>query len=157
MRNDDEKDRLTRLEVNKPVDRQAEIKERVPLDEQGLLDYYDTDPGYVYRFVNDSPGRIDRFLRAGWVLEEGDTLSTYRKKGAGLESQKSSGIWRTVNYKPNARCKEAVLMKLPKELYDEDQMRKIDRLSTLQDEIDQKGVIVQNQRLSNAPNMARRR
>lgn len=107
----------------------TEIKERVPLYKQNALDFFHREPGYRYRYVNDSYGRIDRFLRAGWAIVEGNAGDTYSGKGrSDIEGQKGSQIWRVVNFDKEAVTKNAVLMRIQEEFYNEDQKAKADRV-----------------------------
>lgn len=50
--------------------RANERKQRIPLsgDARNILAIQNKDPNYVYRWVNDKPGRIERFKLAGYEL-----------------------------------------------------------------------------------------
>jgi hypothetical protein len=83
--------------------------------------------GYIRRFVNEEIGAVEAYEEAGYslVYEKGADAS---EKRAGTESQMGSVVRRVVNKDPNASTKTAVLMEIPKELYDEDQREKSARL-----------------------------
>ena len=82
-----------------------------------ILAVKDQDPNYVYRWINDTPGRLERFKAAGYepvtaTLEVGD-------KAVDRNSKLGSVITRSVG-----GVLTAVLMRIPKEWYDEDQAAK---------------------------------
>ncbi len=124
------------------LNRNSDKKERVALHKQRTLDFFDKEPGFEYRYVNDVYGRIEMFLKAGWSLVEGDVHATYSGKGREVESQKSGHIWRVVNKGDRAVSKDAVLMKIPKEYYDSDQAEKIDRVYEAEKQLDPNGKIL---------------
>lgn len=115
------------VKVNRePRDKQLSSS-RISLRDQkySTLDYFGKDPNFHYRWVNDKYGRIPAFLRAGWQIVEGNTDDTY--SGAGhnkIEGQRNGQLWRSVNSQIDATSKDAVLMKIPKELFEEDQKAK---------------------------------
>lgn len=118
-----------------------EKRSRVPMYKQNALEFMDMKPGFRYRFVNDVYGRIDRFMRAGWDFVEGNTADTYSGKGRGIEAQKSSQIWRTVNNNKDASSYDAVLMCIPIEFYNQDQVDKADRILEDEKRLDKDGLI----------------
>lgn len=74
-------------------------------------------PGFKRRFVNDVPGRIDRFRDSGWEVAE---------KDGGIDSRfagKLGGAQTDGNIHGNT-----VLMEIPEEFYHEDQQAKSDRI-----------------------------
>lgn len=120
----DTKARADIADRQRPINRKEDKKARVPLYMQKSLAYFDPEPGYVYRFVNDVHGRISSFLRGGWSIVEGDNTDTFAGKGREEASQKSSQIWRTVNKGSDASSRDAVLMRIEEHLYNEDQLVK---------------------------------
>lgn len=112
-------------------------KERVPLYNQKALMYTDKEPGYTYRMVNDTPGRIQRFLKAGWELVKGAVEDTYSGKGRKEASSQGSYITRTVD--PNHQYSEGHLMRIRTELYEQDQLAKEAALDRLEEELDANG------------------
>ena len=113
--------------------------ERVPLHKQRLFEGQ-TRPGYVRRFVNDSPGRIDSFILAGWTIVSGDSAVTHDGLSH-VESQLGSGIHRVVNKGINAESRVAYLMEIPEELYNEDQMAKQLKIDKTEEAFDQEGIL----------------
>lgn len=96
-------------------------QKRVPMHQRQPLSVMNRDPNFEYRVVNDKPGRIDRFKLAGWVVDEDTTVGD---KIAG----KASGMG-SVTTAPVGGGTTGVIMKIPKELYAEDQaykQRKVD-------------------------------
>lgn len=123
----------------RPLDREKDKAERIPMHMQRSLSFINREPGYRYRFVNDVYGRISMFLKASWTIVEGDSSQTYAGKGREEASQKNGQVWRTVNNGTGANCREAVLMRIPDELYDEDQMAKIDAIMANEARLDPEG------------------
>ena len=111
-------------------------KERTPVNGmRDILTVKGKDPNYEYRFVLDIPGRIQRFNDGGWEvvtddLEVGQKAVDSPKGKVGSAITKHAGSGRTY-----------VLMRIPKEWYDEDQMAKQDRVDamerTMQEELRQ--------------------
>jgi len=134
----------------RPVSREADRKARVPLHLQQTLSYFDREPGFTYRFVNDNHGRISNFLKAGWEIVEGDSSSTFSGKGREVETQKSSQVWRTVNRGTDASTRDAVLMKIPTELYEEDQTAKVSQVAANEARLDPDGKLKSARRFGSA-------
>lgn len=85
-----------------------ERRERIPLGVPRSRMAADTRPGYVRRWVNDTPGRIAAAEKAGYEhVTEGDQK---RSINAGVNEDGS--------------VMRAHLMEIPKEFYDEDQAAK---------------------------------
>lgn len=93
---------------------------RVPLHEQrrNRLTFNNQDPNYVYRVVNDVDNRIEQFKTAGYEVVQhetkvGDTavVDGNISLGSGARVHVGSG-------------RHAVLMRIPRELYEEDQAAK---------------------------------
>lgn len=84
------------------------------------------EPGYVYRIVNDTPGRVADLKSRGYELATGDeTFSSTLDEATTIGSVKSKHVGGGVN---------AVLMRIPQEWYDEDQKMKQEHI----DKIEQK-------------------
>ena len=98
--------------------RTPERKSRVPVSgNRDILTISNQEAGYVYRWVNDSPGRIEMFKQGGWELvthntEVGDrTADTSR----GTDSLVTKAVGNDIT---------AYAMRIKKEWYDEDQAAK---------------------------------
>ena len=109
-------------EAKKSADAKARI--RTPLGtKRDILSVQNPEEGYVYRIVNDTPGRINRFKEAGYELVEDAQLGTSHVDG----NQASQGIVS----KDVGKGVTAVVMRQRDEFYKEDQaekQRKIDEL-----------------------------
>lgn len=136
-------------EVNRE---KADKKVRVPLYEQKSLDFFDKEDGFVYRYVNDLYGRIAAFQRAGWEIVEGDVCSTFAGKGREIEQQRNSQVWRVVNNDKNAPCKDAVLMRIPVDLYQLDQAAKTKQVLDAEKAMDPTGKIRSARKFGGAGN-----
>lgn len=81
------------------------------------------DDNFVYRIVNDTPGRVADMRSRGYELADGDeSFSSTLDEASTVGSVKSKHVGGGVN---------AVLMRIPKEWYAEDQAMKqehIDRI-----------------------------
>ena len=115
--------RMTEMhEAKKSADAKARI--RTPLGaKRDILSVQNPEEGYVYRIVNDTPGRINRFKEAGYELVEDAQLGTSHVDG----NQASQGIVS----KYVGKGVTAVVMRQRDEFYKEDQaekQRKIDEL-----------------------------
>lgn len=110
MANPSEKKRVKRTPVGGPRD---------------ILTVRDKDPNYEYRFILDVPGRIQRFLEGGWepVQEDLEVGQKTVDRGSNLGSvvTKAGGAGQTL-----------VLMRIPKEWYDEDQKAKMEAIDALE-------------------------
>ena len=95
--------------------------ERVPLVSRNIL----TAPqrhGYVRRFVNNEPGRINGFKAAGYEIVQGDAQIGDPKIGKGLLPGSAVAM-------PVGGGQNAVLMEIKQEYYDEDQKVKQDKIT----------------------------
>ena len=98
--------------------------ERVPLHEQrNKLTVSNRDPNFVYRWVNDSDERIAKFKAAGY---EAVTHETQVGDPAVESGQNKTG---SVVTKHVGGKTTAVLMRIPKEWYEEDQRTKQEELN----------------------------
>ncbi len=110
--------KLTKSEETKAV---PERPRRIPVSgPRDILTVQDKDPNYVYRMVNDIDDRIERFKLGGYEIvtsehEIGmpsvDRASRTGKFGSAITKNVGGGV-------------TAVLMRIPKEFWDEDQAAK---------------------------------
>jgi hypothetical protein len=110
-----------------PRDR-SEIQEarpkRVPLHEQRDQLSTSQKTGFVRRWVNDVPGRVDKFLRAGY------TIVTDKNVAVGVEGVTSgnnslgSGATKNVGRTRSGDGTQAILMETTVEQYEADQKAK---------------------------------
>lgn len=101
--------------------RQARPK-RTPIGRRNVLTVNERDPQFTYRWVNDEDGRLGVFEEAGYTAVREPTSVGDPK--AGDASQLGSVV-----RKPVGGGKSAVLMKIPKEFYSEDQAAKEARIA----------------------------
>ena len=110
-------------EVNVP-ERTGRPK-RIPLGTRNVL----TAPkrkGYVRRWVNDTPDRIDAFIAAGYEVVR-DNIPTGDPK-AGEDSPVGTAVSKSVGLGT-----KAVLMEIPQDWYDEDQEKRQSELKVQED------------------------
>jgi hypothetical protein len=112
------KERPTRTPVSGPRD---------------VLTVADKDPNYVYRWVNDTVGRIDRYLAGGYefVQQAGEIGQKTVDRASRLGSVVTRSVGGTVT---------GVLMRIPREWYDEDQEAKQDQIDSLEDSMRQEAM-----------------
>lgn len=91
---------------------------RSPLDKANKLTVKGKDPNYCYRIVNDIDDRVNDFLDAGWELDISDEIRVGASK---VESTSKLGKVREI---PVGGAQKAVLMRIKKEWYEEDQKAK---------------------------------
>lgn len=103
-----------------------ERRKRTPVaGARDVLTVNGKDPNYHYRWVVDSPGRVQRFQDGGWDVVSEDheigqaTVDKSTKVGSAIT--KASGDGRTL-----------VLMRILKEWFNEDQEAKNQRLDALE-------------------------
>lgn len=97
---------------------------RIPLRKQTALNMEGVIPeGMVPYWVNEERGRVEAFLRAGWIPVPGNDDDTTDNR-AQSASQLGSVIRKVVNKDSKAPSHTAILMMIPKELYDIDEAEK---------------------------------
>ena len=104
----------------------AERPKRIPVGgPRNIMTVADKDPNYVYRWVNDTPGRIERFKEGGYEVVTGNNEVGTKTVDRG--SKLGSAITKSVGGQLTA-----VLMRIPKEWYDEDQAAKMAEIDALE-------------------------
>ena len=109
------------------VEKRKERAERIPVGgARDVLTVPGKDPNYVYRWVLDVPGRIQRFEEGGYecVREE----LTVGQKIVDSNSQLGSIVT-----KHGGGNSKLILMRILKEWFDEDQKAKQDAIDVLED------------------------
>ena len=90
-----------------------------------ILTVANKDPNYEYRWVLDAVGRLERFKDGGWEIVQGDPevgqKVVDRGSKIGSAVTKAGGSGQTL-----------VLMRIPKEWYDEDQTAKMAQVDALE-------------------------
>lgn len=81
--------------------------------------FIDKDPGFVYRFFNDKPGAIIKRKALEWELVYDEEMASVSG-----QSDKKSPVQIPTGFNDPAKGLVAYLMKIERELYEEDQERK---------------------------------
>ena len=90
-----------------------------------ILTVSDKDPNYEYRWILDVPGRFERFKEGGWEPVQADLevgqKTVDRGSKIGSVVTKAGGSGQTL-----------ILMRIPKESYNEDQVAKMAQIDALE-------------------------
>lgn len=102
--------------------------DRIPVGDRSrdILTVRGKNPEKEYRWVNDEDGRVQRFIEGGWNPTTGDGIVI------GERTVDASAAPGSVKEKHVGRGRKALLMEIDKDLYDEDQQAKADRLNQLE-------------------------
>lgn len=100
--------------------REANRRTRTPVADslRSRMGVKGKDPNYEYRWVNDTPGRIDSYKEAEWEVVTDDNIVVGERR---INAPSQQGTPKTV---AAGQGITAVLMKIKKEYYDEDQAAK---------------------------------
>jgi hypothetical protein len=91
---------------------------RVPVSQRNILTVKGKDPNYEYRVVNDTEDRIAQFLDGGYELVDKASVDVGDKRvsqGTSVGSKKVFSVGQGI---------KGHLMRIPRELYEEDQRNK---------------------------------
>lgn len=101
-------------------------KERIPVNgNRDILTVMNKKPELEYRWVVDTPGRIEKFKQGGWEVVQDEAL-TVGQKAVDTGSKLGSAIT------TSRGGQTLVLMAIPKEWYDEDQLAKQEKVDSLE-------------------------
>lgn len=117
----------------------AQRKERIPLGGgRQKLAAPQARPGYVHRWINNDPGRIEQAQAAGYefVRDPNAVKSGEEYQQENETSDIGSSVSRIVGKDDGGQGKRAYLMEIPKEFYDEDQAAKQQALDAVDAQID---------------------
>jgi len=103
-------------------------RKRIPLGTRNVLTA-PKRPGFVRRFVNDEPDRIQAFIDAGYEIVKDDSISSGDDK-TGRPSHMGSLINPSVG-----SGKKAILMEIKKEYYDADQAERSAKTKAIENEM----------------------
>lgn len=100
-------------------------KERIPFGvPQSRLTVANQDPNFVYRWVNDDGrGRLDRAVQGGYEFAPSETTRVGTGSADG-NSDVGSKVSRVVGTQEGGAGMRAYLMRIPRDLYNEDQAAK---------------------------------
>ena len=104
---------------------------RIPIGQGNKLEFDGKDPNYMYRVVNDIPGRLTMFQQAGY--EFCTTEQRIADKGIAEGTAVDTRI--IVN---SGNGIKSYLMRIPKEYYDEDQAKKIESIKKAESQMKNK-------------------
>jgi len=121
---------MAKTAIKDVVERPTRVPVSGPRD---LLTVADRDPNYVYRWVNDTPGRVERFKTGGYecVEDAGEIGQSTVDRGSRLGSVVTRSVGGAVT---------AVLMRISREWYDEDQAAKMDEIDRLEESMRQEAL-----------------
>lgn len=106
----------------------ARVK-RIPVGARNRLEVIGKDPNFVYRIVNDVDDRVERFKQAGYdVVDISESRMATQRVGQGTATGSIAEM-------PVGGGIRGVLMKIPKEWYEEDQKTKSDHLEAIESSI----------------------
>lgn len=113
---------MPRISRESVTEVQSERKRRTPVSQRNVLTVKNKDDGYVYRIVNDVDNRINQFIEGGWetVLDKDVDIGDKRVNAA-----KPEGSLAQVSVGNGTK---ALVMRIRKEWYDEDQAAKSARI-----------------------------
>jgi len=121
------------IEPPAPVVRFAEKKKRVPV---GLRDpmalNQELDPNFNYRFVRNSPGRVQKFEEGGYEMVTDDV----RIGDPNIAKASNMGSAFSVTSGDNAD--RVYLMRIPKEYYESDQAAKQAKIDEIEQQLKQR-------------------
>lgn len=104
---------------------------RVPIGSANKLEFEGKDPNYMYRVVNDVPGRLNMYIQAGYEY----CTNEQRVADKGVAEGESVDTRICVN---SGRGVKSYLMRIKKEYYDEDQAKKIDKIKRSEEQMKNK-------------------
>jgi hypothetical protein len=94
---------------------------RVPIHEQRDQLSTNQKQGFVRRWVNDVPGRVEKFIKAGYaVVTDKDVVVGDENSNMALGTGARKNVGRT----RQGEGTQGILMEIPKDYYDEDQKAK---------------------------------
>jgi hypothetical protein len=106
---------MTRETINKAPE--SRVK-RTPINARNVLTLSDMDPGYSYRFVNDTGDRVQAFLDNGWEKVPAKTVRVGDKR---LGSPSTEGTDATASV---GQGMKAYVLRIRKDWYEDDQAAK---------------------------------
>ena len=92
--------------------------QRVPVGTRNVLTVAGKDPNYEYRVINDSGDRVQEFLDAGYELVDNSSVRVGDKR---VNSASAEG---SVSQISVGQGQKAFVVRIKKEWYEEDQLRK---------------------------------
>lgn len=114
-----EEEARAKILAKKRADRKKMLNSDMDSQLAKFKPYVDKEPGFVFRFFNDKPGAIIKRKAMGWELVYDEEMANVSG-----QSDKKSAVQIPTGYSDPAKGLVAYLMKIERELYEEDQERK---------------------------------
>ena len=96
---------------------------RTPIGKRNVLTVTGAEPGYHYRFVNDSGDRVQEFLDNGWEKVPADKVRVGDKR-IGVASNEGTDATASVG-----QGERAYVLRIRQDWYDEDQKAKQEHIN----------------------------
>jgi len=106
-------------------------KKRKPLHLQRRVYFQNSDPDFHYHIVNDKPGRVNSFEKAGYEIVEG--VNEDQLKGTAASNQ----LGKTAAFDVGGG-ETAYRMRIPRKLWEEDNAARIEKTQEIDMEIEGK-------------------
>jgi hypothetical protein len=123
---------MARTNRNKAAEDRATRPKRIPVSApRAITDVYDKDDDYVYRWViptTKEPHRVERFKQGGYEVVDQDV----QVGEASVDSSTGPGSVVTMNH---GQGSEAVLMRVKRDFYEEDQRTKQNKINASENAI----------------------
>ena len=100
--------------------------QRVPVGTRNVLTVAGKEPGYEYRIINDSGDRVQEFLDAGYEIVDKDSVRVGDKR---VNSSSSEGSVKQISV---GQGQKGFVVRIRKEWYDEDQLKKQRQVNELE-------------------------
>jgi hypothetical protein len=110
------------------IDRDARRANRVPVGAGDKLALAGQDPNYFYRWVNDTPGRLKRYLDASYEF----CTEVVRESDKGIAEGGTADTRVTANA---GQGLTSYAMRIPLWLYNEDQEAKLEKIRKTEDQM----------------------
>lgn len=102
----------------------ASRPKRVPIHEQRNQMSTEQREGFVRRWVNDIPGRVEKFFRAGYEVVKDDEVTVGEGGVTDNNIALGTGARKNVGRTRAGEGTQAVLMEIPVDIYEADQKAK---------------------------------
>lgn len=99
---------------------------RTPISTRNRLTVHNKDANYQYRIVNDTDDRIEAFKQNGWEVVQAKDVKVGDKRA---DTATSTGSAAEISVGQGTK---AVVMRIPKDWYEEDQRAKADQVDALE-------------------------
>ncbi len=99
---------------------------RTPISTRNRLTVRNRDANYEYRIVNDIDDRVDAFKQNGWEVVAAKDVAVGDKR---VENTSNTGSAAEISVGQGTK---AIVMRIPKDWYDEDQRAKSDNITALE-------------------------